>query len=213
MKFFVLQSVWDIEFIDLEEFEQKCKSLNINTETTNIFGLKGKLQTLNNEEFANLLPLLNWFFGKYYFVDFGLSLVEENTLLWENVHSLKYHQQEIENIQYKIMSINAELKSWKLLTKSKKQDYFNRIQASIYAITSFLVKTYFLILEATENKQELQNIVSDAATLQEFRSNAYLIQQVSWDKLELLVWRFEFLTTQLQVFSEIMQKYFNTYIK
>lgn len=213
MQIFLLQSVWDIEFLDKKQFEENALTLELKVRFTDIFWLRGSILSLEKDHFMKVLPLLNWYFWNYYFFDAWLSFLKQELILWENINNIDYHEQEIDKIHADISNIHKLIKSGVLITKSKKQAQFKTIQDAIYHVSSFLIKTYFLILDASKNRKDLREIISSKQTLQEFRSNAYLLQQVSWEKLELLLWRFEFLTSQLQFFAEIMHKYFNTYLR
>jgi len=41
-----------------------------------------------------------------------------------------------------------------------------------------LIKTYFLITSAIKNKQELEKIINNSSSLEEFKAHAYLIKTI-----------------------------------
>jgi len=209
MNIFFIQWVWNIDFIDKKEFEENIKKLWIDKKIIDIFGLKWVY--INKKYIKDILPLINWMFWKYYFID--SSSLDDDIILWKNIFDIKYNGKEIKDIENKIEYIKKEINSDKLITRSKKEEYTNTIKENIYVISSFLIKTYFLLTSAIENKEELKKIINNRSSPEEFKANAYLINEIWFNKIELLSTRFEITSEQLKYFSSIMKECFKKYIK
>jgi len=209
MNIFFFQWVWNIDFIDENEFKTNLGKIWIKNKIINIFWLKWVY--INKKDTKDILPLINGMFWKYYFID--SSILDNNIILWVNIFDIEYNEEKIKNITKKIEYIKKEINSDKLITNSKKEEYANIIKESIYIIAVFLIKTYFLITSAIKNKQELEKIINNSSSLEEFKAHAYLIKTIWFEKIELLSTRFEIILKQLQFYMQIMEQYFKNYIK
>ena len=209
MNIFFLQWVWNIGFIDENEFKTNLEKIWIKNKIINIFWLKWVY--IDKKNIKDILPLINGMLWKYYFID--SSILDNNIILWVNIFDIEHNEKKIKNITKKIEYIKKEINSDKLITNSKKEEYANIIKESIYLIAVFLIKTYFLITSAIKNKQELEKIINNSSSLEEFKAHAYLIKTIWFEKIELLSTRFEIILKQLQFYTQIMDKYFKNYIK
>jgi len=209
MNIFFLQWVWNIDFIDENEFKTNLEKIWIKNKIINIFWLKWVY--IDKKNIKDILPLINGMLWKYYFID--SSILDNNIILWVNIFDIEHNEKKIKNITKKIEYIKKEINSDKLITNSKKEEYANIIKESIYLIAVFLIKTYFLITSAIKNKQELEKIINNSSSLEEFKAHAYLIKTIWFEKIELLSTRFEIILKQLQFYTQIMDKYFKNYIK
>jgi hypothetical protein len=108
--------------------------------------------------------------------------------------------------------MKKDLSGIQLMTHSKKEDYKNIISDSVYEIGGFLIKTFFLMDEMIDNKNDLQKIINDEKSLIEFRSQANLLDVIAFDKLDIIKVRFDSINLQLMSFSDILYKYFKNYI-
>lgn len=211
MNIFFVKSIWDINFLENNEFEENIKKLWIKKDVIDIFGLKWiYINEKNFEDIKDILPLMNWMFWKYYFID--SCIWDDNIILWKNIFDVEYDEKKLKDITENIENIKKDINSDKLITRTKKEEYFETIKESIYLIISFLIKTYFILTDTIENKEELEKIIN-SSSIEEFKANAYLINEVWFQKIELLTTRFEIISKQLSYFSLIMNQYFKNYIK
>ncbi|MBS8121645.1 hypothetical protein [Candidatus Vampirococcus lugosii] len=211
MNIFFVKSIGDINFLENNEFEENIKKLGIKKDVIDIFGLKGiYINEKNFEDIKDILPLMNGMFGKYYFIDSCIG--DDNIILGKNIFDVEYDEKKLKDITENIENIKKDINSDKLITRTKKEEYFETIKESIYLIISFLIKTYFILTDTIENKEELEKIIN-SSSIEEFKANAYLINEVGFQKIELLTTRFEIISKQLSYFSLIMNQYFKNYIK
>jgi hypothetical protein len=76
-----------------------------------------------------------------------------------------------------------------------------------------LVKTFFLIEETIENKNDLDKIINDKNSLEEYKAQAKLMNEVAFNKFELIKARFDTINLELELYAEILNKYFKNFIK
>ena len=66
--------------------------------------------------------------------------------------------------------------------------------------------------EMIQNKQELEEIISDPNVFDNYKSQALLLDSIAFDKFQLIKTRFDMINLELSSFAEILHKYFKNYI-
>jgi hypothetical protein len=64
-----------------------------------------------------------------------------------------------------------------------------------------------------ENKNDLQKLINDKNTFEEYKAQAKLLNQVAFQKFELIKARFDTINLELEMYAEILNKYFKNFIK
>lgn len=207
MYLFVLLKVWEIEILDKTSTVGLFAQIKAKSQLTEIFGIQGILCEIEEDWFVTLAPLFNWLCGINFFYNSYKISFEEKYLNGKNIFDLNYDKKKIESITWDIQKVKKFMNSNKLLTNSKKEEFKDKLIMAVYNLCAFQIKTYFLIYESFQNKEQLNNIINSSNTLQEFKSQAELVKSLSHKNLELLLPRFEFVGSQILLYTNVIYKY------
>lgn len=208
MKIFILSKIWENVFINQDNIKEILSYFLIDLNFVKVWAINWYFWDLSNEQFKKILPILNWLVWKYFFYKWDSFKYS----LWKNTLDFEFDEKLILKSSWDILEINNFLNSNNLLTNSKKEDFSKSILDSLYNIWWFLIKTYFMMDEIIENKNDLQKIIDDKEIFYEYKSQALLLDSVAFDKLDLIKTRFDMLNLQLNSFADILNKYFKNYV-
>jgi len=210
MLIFVINKIWEIDFIDESKFE-------------NVFDLSEDfyiwenihwwILNLSKQEFIDILPLLNWFLNKYAFLNEAILPIDSSFVKIQNVYEIAFDKEKIEQIPNKVWKIKQFLESWKLLTNTKKQEFQTELYEAIYLILQNVIKLYFIIYDAIKNKEELKKMIKSENMLAEYKAQASLLETTSTLNLERMINQFDFLVKQINIVASFYEKFLENYIK
>jgi len=120
----------------------------------------------------------------------------------QNIYDLKFDEKQIESLPLVIDKIKQFLNSEKLITKTKAEEFYNKLQESLFVIISYAVKIFFIVYDAIENKKQLQKIMDSENMLAEYQAQAKLLNVAGEDYIEKLLNRLNFLLKQIEFFSK-----------
>ena len=204
MLVFIINKIWEIDFIDESKFKDIFKLEN-ELLIWNI--IQWWILNISDKEFVEKLPFLNGFVNKYWFYDKVILPVDEKLIKLQNVYEIIFDEKEIKKLPQQIQNIERFLKSWKLLTLSKKEEFNQILDDSVYLVLQNIIKIYFIIYEAVKNKEELKAIISSDSVLQEYKSQASLLEYTSNINIEQLVSQMDFMIKQLSIIADFFVRY------
>ena len=210
MLIFVINKIWEIDFIDESKFE-------------NVFDLSEDfyiwenihwwILNLSKQEFVDKLPLLNGFLNKYAFLNEAILPVDSNLVKIQNIYEIVFDKEKIEEIPDKVWQIKQFLESWKLLTNTKKQEFQTELYEAIYLILQNIIKLYFIIYDVVKNKEELKKMINSKNILAEYKAQASLLETTSTLNLERMINQFDFLVKQINIVASFYEKFLEEYLK
>lgn len=213
MKIFILHSIQENIFVDKIDVENFLSSFSVDLREIKIWCISWYYWDILDTDFIFILPILNWLIWEYFFYNSLDIWISQKYIFWKNIFDFEYDEKLILENSKKIEYIKSELDSAKLITNSKKDEFIQIILDSIYSVRWFLIKTFFLMEEMVSNRNDLQKIISDPNWLAQYKSQATLLDKISFDKLDLIKVRFDTLNLELSSFAEILYKYFKNYVK
>ena len=197
---FVVNKIWETDFIDENKFISFFKEENFNIKNI----IHWWFLQLSEKEFIDKLPILNWFVNKFWFLHQVNLPVSRQLVFLENIYEFDLDAKKIEKIPTIISEIEDYLNSWKLLTNSKKEYFLNKIQDAIYLLICWIIKIYFIIFHAVKNRQQLDEIVE-----WEYQAYANLLKEVSGFHIEKLLNRLNFMLEQIT----LLEKFFRHFLQ
>lgn len=212
MKLFILSTIWNHRFIEESIVSNFFDQINLWWVKDELWVIWWYELQISNEDFRLFIPLFNWYFWKYFFYDMVNPIIDEKHIFGTNIYEYEYDQNQMNQIDNNINSIKKELESGKLITNSMKSDYKNIILDSLYILSWFLIKTRYLLSEMIQNKKQLSLIIQNKDNPIELRSQANLLDEVWFNKLEQFLNRYTYLNNQLELFAQILDKYLKTFI-
>ena len=199
---FVVNKIWETDFIQESKFINFFKVENFNIQNK----IYGWILKLSQKEFVDKLPILNGFINKFWFLHQVNLPIKEELVQLSNVYDLKFDEDKIKKIPYLIEKIKKYVDSWKLLTYSKRQEFTQQLQEAIFQLISQIIKIYFLLYQTIQNQKELQQITK-SNFLQEYKSQAQLLEKTSWFHIEKLVNRLNFMVEQVSLVEEFFRNF------
>lgn len=204
MKIFLLNSIWELQFVPKENL---YKIFWDEITLSNIFWINWYITNIDESSFHNFLPLINWYFWIFYY--FKSTKFDYNLTLWNNLLDITFNDTSVDEFVKNLNNIIKRINTWVLLTKSLKSELSDNIKLWVNWILKNIFTIYFFVLESLQNKEELKKLVKDEYTPDEFKAHASLLQEVWFNKEELLVNRLEFLLENLMYICEMYVKYIN----
>ena len=209
MKIFIINKIQNIDFIDESKFE---KVLDLKNELKIWENIHWWIVELPKEKFIELLPILNWFINKYGFYDIVNLWIDKKLVKLQNIYEIEFNFEKIKEIASFIQEVKNYIESWKLLTKSKKEEIFKKVENYIYLILQNIVKIYFLILNTQQNQKELENIISSKNIFEEYKSQANLLKTTSNVNIEKMINQLNFLIKELNVITRYFKKIIDSFL-
>ena len=199
---FVVNKIWETDFIQENKFLKFFEAENFDIQNK----IHGWILKLSQKEFIEKLPILNGFINKFWFLHQVNLPTKEQLVQLSNIYDLKFDENKIKEIPFLIKKIKSYVESWKLLTYSKKQEFSQQLQEAIFQLISQIIKIYFLLYQAIQNQKELQQITK-SNFLQEYKSQAQLVEKTSWFHIEKLVNRLNFMIEQVSLLEELFRDF------
>lgn len=176
--------------------EKNFYDINLQSFDSKFFtGIKLKSKNINND----LIILMNWLFWKNYFISYDwdkydiIKSLGQNLILNNNIWEIEWISERFENII-------KDLKSEKLITKTKKEEILSSIQEDFFNLSSIVFSLYNSLEETISNINDLNDIKDNQKA--EFSWQAIIlletnetrkikiqasIDQVEW-MLEIFIW-------------------------
>ena len=206
--FFIVNSINNIDFIDENNFK------NI-LDLSEDFYIKDSIHwwilNIDKSTFLNLFPVLNWYVNKYWFYDKVNLWLDSSLLNLQNIYEIEFDEEKINRIPNHSQEIKDFLNSWKLLTNSKKKEFHNLLYNDIYLLLVNIIKLYFIIYKAIKNKEELKTIIESENILQEYKSQAILLEYTSNINIEKMFNQIDLLVKQIDILSEFYSLFIKRY--
>ena len=159
---------------------------------------------LNTENLdLDLIVLLNWEYGRFYFVDYDFLLFSINCF-WIKILKPDDISEKIKDIYLNFEEIILELKSSKLLTISKKEEIKTKINEVFFTLSWIYFVLYKLKTKTESNLKDLNSY----NWLAEYEWQASLLSEVSKTRkieLEATIMKFE---KQVEMFLETVNSLF-----
>ena len=204
MLLFIVNKIWNTDFIQENKFSSFL-DLSNDFYIWNI--VHGWLLNISKEEFVEKLPLLNGYINKYWFYDEVSLSVDLKLVKLQNIYEINFDEEKISKIPEIVENIKNYLNSWKLLTKSKKEEFEQQIKEAIYLFLQNIIKLYFIIYEAIKNKQELKKIINSDSILEEYKAQAKLLDYTWEINIERMITQLDFMLKQLSLLEKFYSKY------
>ena len=212
MKTFVLSKVGTFDYFEDDAIKKLLHVFWVVWESVSVYEVGGVLFDCDKKTFEKLLPVLNWYFGKYYFLQSLFDWLSKDLIEWIDLYDFKLDEKDVSTINLHVQNIRKELESDKLITFSDKEKYVSQIKDWLFYIITGLITTYFMLLELAKTKSELKNIVN-SDTLQEYKSQATLMDTVTWTKITNIKEKMEYLAAQIDALTDIISRYFKISFK
>jgi len=208
MLLFIINKIWEIDFIDENKFQN---ILCLQDDFYIWKNIHWRILNISKEEFLKKLPILNWFVNKYWFINEVLLPINSKLIKLQNVYEIEFKQEQIEQIPFLIKKIKNFIKAGKLLTNSKKEEFSKSLDDSIYLILQNIIKLYFIIYDAVKNKEELKEIMNSNNILEEYKAQANLLEYTSSINIKKMITELNFMIQQLTILSNFFNKFKKEY--
>ena len=213
MKIFIIQDIFEIQIIKKELFDNFFLIFNLKFNLIDIGWICWYFWEIDKSTFEKILPIINGLFWKYLFYEnLDFSNLEKN-IYCTNIYNTNFDDDTFKENSLKIEQITNIIKSDKLKTNSLKKEIYDNIIKSIFDISCLLIKTYFLMYDAINNKNDLKLIISNKELKSDLTSQASLVDYLANDKLMLIKTRFDNNSLLLNSFWQILKKYYDNYVK
>lgn len=192
---------WEINFVSeifLEVLEKSFSDVKIESFDSSFFEWI-YLESKNIDE--NLIILLNWEFWEYYFLDYDFF---DKKVVYSWIRILKNDDinKNIEKIVTNFWSVVSELKSNKLLTNTKKEKIFDKINSSFFTLSQIV-----FVLHRLRDKSENNNVILENENMEvEYRWQASLLKETSKTKIVELTAGIDVIEWRVKVFIDTISK-------
>jgi len=150
----------------------------------------------------DLIILCNWEFWKHYFIDYDIIDNKEIKSLWIKIIWQNKIWEEIKKIMLNIAEITWILSSDNLLTNSKKEEIFQKIKNSFFALSWVIFLLYSLKEKTDKNLEELENYSWKI----EYEWQAVLLKETSLTKSIELKANIDKLEEKIEMFIGVISK-------
>ena len=209
MKILIINKIQNIDFVDESKFK---KILDLKNEIKIWENIHWWTVELTKEKFIELLPILNWFINKYWFYDTINLWIDKKLVKLQNIYEIEFDFEKIKEITSFIQEVKNYIESWKLLTKSKKEEILKKVEDYIYLVLQNIIKIYFLILDTQQNQKELEKILSSKNIFEEYKSQANLLKTTSNVNTEKMINQLSFLIKELNIITKYFQKIIESFL-
>jgi len=208
MLIFIVNKINEIDFIDETKFQD---IFDLSSDFYIWKSIHWWILDISKEELIQKLPLFNGFINKYGFLNEVILSIPEELIKLENVYEIEFNKKKVENIPNIVWEIKNFIESGKLLTYSKKEEFAQKLDDTIYLVLKNIIKLYFIIYDAVKNKEELKQIISSENVLQEYKAQANLLEYTSSVNIEKMVSQMDFLISQLDTVAIFFNKFKKEY--
>ena len=209
MKILIINKIQNIDFVDESKFK---KILDLKNEIKIWENIHWWTVELTKEKFIEILPILNWFVNKYWFYDTINLWIDKKLVKLQNIYEIEFDFEKIKEITSFIQEVKNYIESWKLLTKSKKEEILKKVEDYIYLVLQNIIKIYFLILDTQQNQKELEKILSSKNIFEEYKSQANLLKTTSNVNTEKMINQLSFLIKELNIITKYFQKIIESFL-